>query len=617
MMGARRAIVIGFLLVIPMVTAACADGVPPTADTGGADTGSEAGADLGIDAAADRQDDTCNWDDDCDGADTCDPFSGTCGPYVEAGCGRDGDDSEGNAIDPNGTDSKAYDLNLGLGDDQRTTVTVENLASCMEDLDFFAFEITEDGHGVTVAVELATDGAIGALFAFDLSNSEEPVLAADTKVEDPELILTHGSAGAYLLVVQLQPEWETDPQSSGYTLTAIYHADGCTGIGSCRDSAFGDFCADGVCGGVEGEGTVLLGGACDSSDDCIGFDAAVPTAVCYLGGADPASWVCVSTTDCTEEGAAACGTGFFCNDQEGYCVPNCETDEYCDVSFLCDDEGAAGSDECISRACLEDSTCTDRSDRPTDEVCVLSNTEIYGQCLVPEDPPSCAGDDGNDRDATATTLALSGGTGSSSGAALCDGDIDVYKVTITEAGRITATIAHDGPTGNERAADLDAVIIAPGAERASGVAATYPDEGTTIIEEGEARFAAPGDYLIRVIPFGELGASIEYALAVAYEAEACSSDADCAVTWPLHAVCNPTVGSCEDFEGNDEQDYGQTCDDDRDCKDGLFCYIDGEGTAQRHYCTPLCFSNHDCHEGDTCVELEYNYLREGYCDVVD
>ena len=556
---------------------------------------------------------TCQWDDDCDGDDVCDPIDLLCGAYVEADCGADGNDPEGNALDPNGTDSNAYDLNLGTGGDQRTTVTVENLNGCIEDLDFFAFEIGEDGHGVTISVDFATDGATGGIYAFDASLDSEPIFAAETGVEDPTLDLTHGAAGPYLLAVQLQPQSESAPMDSAYTLTATYSSEGCTDIASCSDTAFGNFCTDGVCGNIEGEGTIAVGESCDSYDDCAGADGEEPTADCFTDGANPASWVCVSTTDCTEDDAADCGSGLYCNESAAYCVPNCVDDEYCSEDTFCYDEGSGLA--CISRECYEDETCTERTDRPEGEVCVVGNQSIAGQCAVPEDPPACAGNDGNDRDATATELTLAEGTASSTGASLCDGDIDVYSVTIAEVGKLAIAVTYDGPTDSETpAADLDAFIIAPGSERAVGFAATYPEEGETITEDGEARFLAAGEYLIRVVVFGELAETTDYTLTVTFEAESCSADADCNVTSPLFSVCNDTDGNCEDFDGDGAQAYGESCDDDGDCADGNMCYFDGEGASFRNFCTPLCFTSDDCEEGDSCVEFEYSYFGEGYCD---
>jgi len=555
---------------------------------------------------------TCTFDDECDEGEACDIREQSCGEYVEADCGADGNDPAGAAIGPNGTDSRAYDLNLGTGEGENLTLTLDTLAGCGDDLDWFAFTIEEDGHGVEFALDADEDDMRGALTVIDRSSDEVFVASADG--DDPTLNLFHGVAGDYLLVAQIAAGSEDAPEEGDYTLTATYDTEACTDIDSCLETEWGSFCSDSVCGNIEGEGEVELGSSCDDDGDC-------DSEYCFTPGENPAGWICVDDADCTaEEDPAECGDDEYCNEDWAICAPDCVDDGYCGETALCETGG------CVSRECFGDTVCTDRSGRPDGEVCVLSVGSIAGSCVVPE-TAECAGGDDNDRAATADELTLTEGSATVSGE-MCEGDLDLFVVTTPGAGSLEITLTYDAPEDeDEYPADLDVIVIPVGAENAIGRAAMGPVDPETevrvlnsdgdILDEGGADFIEAGDYILKLENYDPLDSSIAYELTVTFTAGTWSEDADCLSTRPLRASCD---SACVDFDGNGEQENGEACDNDEDCvqcADGdeeceeMLCNVVGEGADTQNYCTSLCGEDGSCTVGECAWILEPLF---GICD---
>lgn len=523
----------------------------------------------------------CDSDDECESG-VCNVFDGFCGPYVGADCGGDGD------LDPNDTDSNAYVLAVGA---DNTTAEVTGLNACSEDIDLFRVTVAA-GDSVTFEVEWTATDAVGFMAGFDADFMILENLFVDG--DAPSMTLQHAPAGEYIIMVRLFPEEESQPSESAYTLSVEYTAGGCAGFDDCTDSPFGAICGeDGTCMTIIDDGGVALFGACDSNDDCAGFDpdADEPDIACFGAGADPAGWRCLDvSTDCSLDGVE-CESTEFCQltQYQGVCVPPCEGDNFCPEHQFCfDADGeAAGIATCMSRECQSDDECAGRpvcagdldpSCRPAGEVCNATQFAA-GVCSIPN-PPGCAGGDDNDRDATATEITLTANAGSAGDSVtICDQDVDVYTVDTTGlgVGNLRASL-HWIAAEAEVLADLDAVLAPEGESTFYGVAALSTSEAGDAVEELYGDLVAPGRYYIRVLPYeGVSETPLAYELDINFfplAGDDLCGVATCDDTSPLRIDCTDD-GACIPLEVETPLAFAETCDSNDDCDEGerLSCAI--------------------------------------------
>jgi hypothetical protein len=181
----------------------------------------------------------------------------------------------------------------------------------------------------------------------------------------------------------------------------------------------------------------------------------------------------------------------------------------------------------------------------------------------------------NDGDEPDDTLALARPADLDGGfeGVICQNDKDHIAVEVDSPSRLTATILFD-----PLEADLDLELYSPAGALIVGSWGSLEEETV------EAEVAAPGTYVLRVVPYGS--GSTSYLGEVTLEAIAgCSTDQDC----PIGTMCD--TGAC----------VNDACDAVEDCPNDHLCPTAGPDEAPRH-CSAVCEFNADCR--DTAVTPE-------------
>lgn len=522
----------------------------------------------------------CRIDADCDvEGQVCDRQTSACGAYIEPDCGADFANDV--SLDPNGTDSQANPLEIGS---TVTEVELTQRAICLADADYYAVTVA-DGDGLSLSIDASE---LGSQIVVALLDSAGELVAFTRN----SAVWGHLPGDDYLLEVTLQED-EDAPVETDYDLSVEYLVGGCEANRDCGDGALGGLCDEetGVCLDLEGNGEVQLGGFCDSFDDCDPGSDEFSDVVCLNNSVSPDGWICSEYADCATEDLD-CGDLDCLREPTGagvVCVPGCANeagepdDAICPIGTVCllgdDDEPRCELNECTS-----DSVCLDLG--RAEDRCVYVNDRFAGGCTDEiSEHPGCTGDDSDapefDGDITADTPLDSGAVE----AIACDGDYDIYRVTIAEPGTITAVVSWESSDS-----DLDVYIYQPGALNPVGGGLTFTDsEAEPPHEEtAEAALVPAGTYLVRVVPF-EVPSPIDYSLTLSFAADTCGDNDDCLVTNPARAYCDLGNGSyCADLEVDTPGGLGADCDTRDDCDSDHECFVFRPPSPAMNLCSRAC-----------------------------
>ncbi len=502
----------------------------------------------------------CVIDAECPDDLYCNRIDQACRPYVEPDCGGDGD------LDPNGSDSRAQSL-----DPADSPIEFDNLATCLDDIDFFVIEL-DNGDSLSVTTEVSTTFAYLGIF---LQDEEGFIVAAQTD-DDTDVRTLEAPflpAGTYHLLTVLFDGQERPP-ATDYTMSITVTPGACDSNDDCEDATNRPFCQEGACDIIEGDGQVALGDACDSNDDCVeGSDG------CYTGSVSPEGFIC--TISCRRDDQCAdVGEGAYCSQDEGVCLLPCQDNSTCSDELQCF-EGRCG-------------TCGDDAQCPEEAVCLLPTFGAGGLCG--EAPEVACGQDDNEPNnliSEATALEFTDGSIEQAGLGLCDADFDIFTFTTDEPGTVTASVSYaEGP-------DLDLWIVPLGQNTEIGIGiSTDPGSETAVAE-----FIPAGTYSLRVLQFpGEMDADTNYDLTINFEAGTCDGDEACLETGVRRLSC--VEGACAGLEGNGEVELGGACDTTDDCSlDSELCFA-GNPEDNFNICTITCGGDEDCAPipGTVCTE---------------
>lgn len=537
----------------------------------------------------------CSIDADCPDDLVCDRFTNGCVDYEEPECGGDG------ANDPNGTDSQAVLVDLASDTDSLT-----GFSTCVGDLDFFEFTVN-DGDTISATLGGATPDINVGLY---LMLADGSFVTSTYLLSEPTLSEAHLAAGTYYFVVVVG----TADAETPYTLTVTREAGLCEETDDCADATGRAFCQDnGACDNVEGDGLVALGDNCDSDDDCV--DAAD---ACYQGSVSADGWIC--TTLCTDDGSecdaitgTSCVTELFLivddEVEDQACVLDCGmgedmSDELCAESHLCD-----GAGHCADRTCFADDAC----ERDGHSCVIDSAYSPSGSCddLEVLDCTTGQPNEPNDTDSNATEVVLADGEATLEDQVLCwvperqdgyivdaDLDIDLYRLTIDAVGTLDVLVTYS------EGSDVDVMIQPVLGENFVG----YGTTDDTAREDGQALLVAPGDYLVRVVPYFIPDEGLTYTIAFDHTAEVCTDDEEaCFETTPLRRECSES-GACVDFNGDGSVALGGDCDTSDDCEvqPGL-CTTFGDPAEGEVICSIYCVDEADCDAvpGTVCARLDF------------
>lgn len=507
----------------------------------------------------------CLVDGECTAPDVCDRQTNSCGEYIEATCGGDG------ANDPNGSNSQAVALDLTSG-----SATVTGLNSCQDDIDFFTFDAAAgDSFTVTVTPATTADG-----FGWYLMDSEGTLYGtADGNIflSPDAATLPHLAAGTWYLLVLSGVDGE-----EGYQLSVTKTAGGCTVNSECAASSIGQFCTAGVCGPLEGNGMVALGGLCDDDTDC---DANAD--FCYNASVSPDGFFCNLGCEMDAE-CTAVGTGAYCAEDRGVCDRPCGGNhDLCFQGGYCADS----SNECVFANCNYGAGCD-----AAGLECLWVPGSTQGACEAPVAPTCGQGGVGepNDTIATAVALTFTASVATSNGS-ICDADSDIYSFVVSQPSNVEVAVTWAGM------ADVDFLVVPSNDTRPAGAGFGIEAQDET----STAMFLAPGTYYVVVGPW-EIGETpdMDYNIRVTQSAAACSA-MTCLDTSPLRQVCDMS-GACVDFDGAGAVAIGGECDDLADCvADADLCFI-GQTSVFNHMCSITCGSDAECTAviaGSQCFDL--------------
>jgi hypothetical protein len=495
----------------------------------------------------------CRTDDNCPAGSACDVIEGVCSPFARAACGRD--DQE-----PNDLTNEAKPIAPGAA----IEATI-----CAPDRDWYAFEVEA---GASIDILAGSDAGSDVDFVVVDAATGRLVggAANDARFNPERATVSFLPAGRYLIGVTLAAEDEADV---GYRLEIAGRSGRCALDRECDDASPVCDVTTGTCAPVEGVSPI--GGRCSSGEDC-GPDAEG----CFVGGAGGHDNYC--TVQCEDDaGCAAVGQNLVCVRSRGasYCAPTCDSDDDCGMTQRCDEN-----------RCRRREFCESSDDCAEGEVCVAGGFAAI--CSLPPPPPQCGQQEGrgepNQTAAQATPIALGE---SLPGLRICDPDMDWYRVTVpAEAAAQVLQVRVDF----RRGVDID-VYLQDENGNDVGVAASA-DRNQEVIE---ARFIAPGDYLIAVDQYSSdsLQDTI-YILSTAVEPndERCTvAGGECNGTAPLRIVCDEAIGACRPLEGAGQVALGALCDSNDDCAEGAeACWTFEGGERGRNICTRTCQSNRDC-----------------------
>ena len=503
----------------------------------------------------------CLVDSECTAPEVCDRTNNTCGAYEESACGSDG------ANDPNGSNSQAVALDLSSG-----SATLTGFSGCPGDLDFFTFDAVDgDSFEVTITPETTPEG-----YVMFLMNDEGALFPGQPFASPDTASLPYLTAGTWYLIVFANQNAE-----EGYQLAVTKTAGACMSNLDCADGVLGQFCVNGACGTIEGNGMVALGGACDDNADCT-MDADG----CDNSSVSPDGFFCNITCEMDTE-CTVIGTGAYCAEDRGVCDKPCNGDhDLCFEGGYC----AMTSNECVNGACNFGGGC----DAPG-LACQWVNGSAQGSCS--EVVAATCGQGGvgepNDTIATAVPLTFTASAATAMGS-ICGEDSDIYSFEVTSPSDVEVAVTWAGT------ADLDFLIVPSADTRAAGVGFGIEAQDET----SSALFVGPGTYYVVVGPW-EVGETpdMAYNLSVRLTAAACAADA-CLTTSPLRQQCDMS-GACVDFDGAGAVAIGGECDDLADCvSDADLCFI-GQTSVFNHMCSVTCAGDADCAAipGSQCFDL--------------
>ena len=525
----------------------------------------------------------CYGDADCEAPQRClrepgAPYDfasllGACGTYVEPSCGADG------ARDPNGTDDQAVQVEWS-GD----TASLTGLATCPEDLDFFEVTVA-NGDTLTADIQWTSDTVDIYLY---LADAEGTILTTRSAWATEPLSLPFLPAGTYYFIVAAAEAWsyyyyEDTGDETDYALTLTKAAGACDSGGDCVGAPTGGFCIDGACQSIDGDGAVPMGQSCDSNDDCV--DAADG---CYVGTQSSDGWIC--TVDCSEE-APDCSavSSTSCFTHVNMCVLDCGAgaaadDLLCPASYYCHPDS-----NCVSRNCYGDLECA-----RDDLFCVVSSSYLMGSCDVP--PVIECGQTGtgepNNTDSDAVPIPLVAGEGELTAQSLCRQDLDLYSVTLTEAGSMTVTVSYGVD------ADINLVIYEQGAKSSVAYGFSYELRSETV----EALMIPAGTYIVRAYMWTEMETDLTYSISVDFEAGGCDDSSDCNDI-ASRRFCG-VDGGCYSIAGDYSVPLGGACDSWDDCDDTADGCLVASAAPEGWICTQICSEEDlDCSEvpGTTCL----------------
>ncbi len=513
----------------------------------------------------------CRTDDNCPAGSACNVIEGICEPFERADCGRD--DQE-----PNDLSNEAKPIAPGAA--------IEAVI-CGPDRDWYAFEV-EAGASIDVLVGsdagsdvdfVVVDGATGRLMGG---------AANDARFNPERATVSFLPAGRYLIGVTLAAENDADVD---YRLEIAGRSGRCALDRDCDDQSPICDVEAGTCAPVQGVSPI--GGRCSRGEDC-GPDAEG----CYVGGPGGHDNYC--TVQCEDDdGCAAVGQDLVCARSRGgaVCAPACASDDDCGRTQRCD-----------GGVCRRRDRCETSDDCREGEVCVAGG--FGGVCSLPLPPPQCGIDEGrepNETRAQATVIELGA---SIPGISICDPDMDWYRVTVpAEAAAQVLQVRVDF----RRGVDID-VYLQDANGNDVGVAASA-DRNQEVIE---ARFIAPGDYLIAVDQFSsDRLEDTAYILSTAVEPndERCTvAGGECNGTDPLRITCDEAIGACRALEGDGQIALGALCDSNDDCGDDAeVCWTFEGGERGRNICTTTCQSDRDCADVPNTTCQVFEQLQVAVC----
>ncbi len=516
----------------------------------------------------------CSMDAACGEGQVCDRFQSACAPFEgPAACGDD-------MFEPNDRDADASGIAAPTGVD----ATI-----CGADRDWYAFA-AGDGDSFDLLLSFP-EGEDLDVFIVEAGTGRTVASAtADARFNPERLGLSFLPAGRYLIGVFLYAPDGGARASVDYHLELAGRSGQCEINRDCLNDGL-PICADGICHPVEEDRTVPPGGACGSDRNC-----SAAAEFCFTGGPGGHDNFCTDTcgddADCD-----ALGNGSTCQPidrRTAICVPACRGDDDCSTFRTCE----GGTCE-LRGECRVDNDCGDG------EVC--RNTDFGAYCSLPPPPPQCGVDMGfepNEGAGTATPMMQDeAGAAHFEGLHICDGDDDWFALTVAAdkaAWLLTVSV------GFRAGVDID-VYLYDAAGNLVG-AATSPDQTEEVIE---ARFIAPGEYMLRVDQFSsdaltdtEYGVNVE----MVDNDDGCTADGnECGATDPLRASCDAETGACQALDGAGEVPLGGRCDSDDDCTgEAEACWVFEGGAQGWNICTISCRAEEDCAaiEGTVCTDFQ-------------
>ena len=287
----------------------------------------------------------------------------------------------------------------------------------------------------------------------------------------------------------------------------------------CRDDA------GGVCGGAQlcdvGTGHCVEPDACVLDADCAGLRVCDPGGDCFeseCAGDDDCDEFCVDRR-CADEIPGACrddgdcANGLVCAPQGGCVDPDgCRLDGDCPAaSPVCADGGCvgcAGDEDCPRVALCDDGRCLVAGPCAIDADC--PGVQRCDDEAICRPAPGCEGD-AFDHDADPPEL----GHRTYAQLMLCDGDEDVYRLTIPGLSAARIVVRHDPDHG-----DLS-LTVTEGGQGFAVIGRSDGPFGLEVVDVAARLDDHPVDLFVRSQP----GAHVPYSLTVsALDPDACPAD---------------------------------------------------------------------------------------------
>jgi hypothetical protein len=314
----------------------------------------------------------CSWDSDCVSPLVCDLTLSECVSVPSKVCG-DGDD----LFEDNNASSQAKEF---PEPDKKAEGKI-----CTDDLDWFKFNITEDGTTLNAVLDW-TDTSDLDLYLFDESGNSIDI----GYFEKPEKLsgVMLGKGTYYLLVSMFS---EGEEMFSSYSLSVEAASEKCTSDLDCSKTKIlraKCLTETGVCVELESETPLENGSICDSGEDCASNVCAnLGPFTDHSGGKNICSNNCSKNEEC-----ASLGEDFFCFSmvENGICWKICEKDDDCPVvkgyfdyiftkCNLMETSPSKGS--CMEIECTDNQACAEN------EISIVCDMETLScvECMTDED----------------------------------------------------------------------------------------------------------------------------------------------------------------------------------------------------------------------------------------